>query len=188
MKNIFLVLLCIQFLNGCGQEKLTNKETVIRYFDARNAVDFEEVKRLINDSITVTEGDYVMPYSQDSYYEVFKWDSVFQTKYELVELQEIHEQIIVTIALTSIRNEFLQNSRMTCPFKISLESGKVSKIESLDCHDADWEVWQERVSSLVNWIEINHPELDGFIHDMTLTGARNYVKAIRLYEASKDDL
>ncbi len=188
MKNNYLIVLFILFLFGCGQEKLTNKEKAKNYFNARNNLNFKEIKGLINDSITISEGDYVMPYSQDSYYEVFKWDSVFQTSYEIVELQENDDQIIASIALTSIRNRFLKNDLMTCKYKLSFDSGKISKIESLDCMDADWELWQKRVNSLVNWIEKNHPELSGFIHDMTMNGAMNYLKAIELYESNKSDL
>lgn len=188
MKSCILIFLCVQFLAGCGQEKLTHKETVAHYFNARNAVDFIEIRELISDRLTVTEGDYVMPYSQNSFYEVFKWDSVFQTKYNIVELREMHDQIIASIALRSIRNEFLLNNKMTCQFKFSFSSGKISKIESLDCENADWKVWEKRVNSLVAWIELNHPELDGFIHDMTMNGAQNYLKAINQYEKSENNL
>lgn len=188
MKSTFLILLTILLFIGCGQDKLTKKQTVIHYFNARNSVDFEKVKDLINDSITIIEGTHFMPYSQDSFYEVFKWDSVFQTTYEIVELEELEEQVIASTTLSSIRNEFLQENQMTCKYKLSFTSEKISKIESLDCIDADWEMWQKRVNSLVNWIEKNHPQYNSFIHDMTMQGAKNYVKAIKLYQENNNDL
>jgi hypothetical protein len=185
MKNTFVILLSALFVIGCNQKK---SETALKYFNARNSVEYKEIKDLISDSLTVIEGDYIMRYSHDSYYEVFKWDSVFQTNYEIVELKEIDEQIIASISLSSIRNKFLKNDLMTCQFKLSFESGKISKIESLNCKDAKWEIWQKRVNLLVNWIEVNHPELNGFIHDMTMNGAKNYLKAINLYESNENDL
>ena len=182
MKNKLFLLFGYLFLVGCGQNHLSHMQVTSNYFNARNAMDFEEIKATISDSIIITEGDYVMPYTHHSFYEVFKWDSVFQTTYEIIDLKEINDQIIATVALNSIRNKFLKNEPMTCQFKLSFIAKKISKIESLDCEDADWEVWQKGVNELVIWIDANHPDLNGFIHDMTMYGAQNYLKAIELYE------
>ena len=137
----------------------------------------------MGDSITVIEGDHIMPYTKATFHEVFKWDSVFQTSYDIVSLEEINDDVIAEIALSSIRNNFLQDRSMTCKYQLSFSSGLISEITSLDCIDADWTLWQSRVSTLVDWISINHPSLDGFIHDMSMRGAQNYVKAIELYQS-----
>lgn len=187
MKLFFYIFLIIAFFNKCDQGKLNNKATVEKYYMARDAADFKDISLLVSDTITVVEGDYVMPYTLESYYEVFKWDSVFQTKYKIIELEEVESQVIVSVTLSSIRNAFLQNNPMTCKFKLSLQSGKISKIESLNCKDANWEIWQKRVDALVKWVDINHPELNGFIHDMTMNGAKNYLKAINLYNLSENN-
>jgi len=186
MKNISLILACTFFFFGCGQEKLSKQEVVTKYYVARDMLDFQEIQNLINDSIIVIEGDFVMPYSKESYYEVFKWDSIFRSTYKIVDLKEAEESVTASITHTSIRNTFLQNHELTCQYRLSFESEKISQIESLDCKNADWETWQEKVSSLVDWIRINHPELDGFIYDMTMEGAQNYLKAIELYEANNE--
>ena len=188
MKKIIILFLSAIFILSCAQKKSSKKATTLKYFNARNSTDFQLVKDLISDSLTVVAGDYVMGYSQDSYYEVFKWDSVFQTSYEIVDLKENEEEVIASISMSSIRNKFLQNDVMTCQYKLSFESGNITKIVSLDCKDANWQIWEKRVNQLVNWVELNHPELDGFIHDMTLNGAKKYLKAISLYEANEHDL
>lgn len=185
MKNTSLILLLLYFLMGCNDQKLTHQETVAKYYSARDAANYNELKALINDSITITSGDYVMPYTQDSFYEEFKWDSVFRTSYKIVELEEKNNQVITSLALKSTRLEFLKNNPMTCRYKISFNSGKISKIEELECKDADWIIWKKEVDSLVSWIKKNHDELDGFINDMTMNGAINYLKAIELYETDK---
>lgn len=188
MKKLIVLIVSALLVLGCALKKSQKKETTAKYFNARNSVDFKEIKGLLSDSLTVVEGDYKMIYSKDSYYEVFKWDSIFQTTYEIVKLKEIDNHIIASISLSSIRNKFLKNDLMTCQFKLSFKSGSISKIESLDCKDANWEIWQKRVNILVNWIQDNHPELNGFIHDMTMNGAKNYVKAIYLYESNENKL
>lgn len=183
MKRRFIILLSALFIVGCTQNNTTHIEAAEKYFQARNSFQFDEIKKLIADSLTIVEGDHKMYYSQDSFYEIFKWDSIFQSSYEIVSLEEIDEHIIASIALSSIRNRFLKNDLMTCLYKLSFESGQIAKIESLDCHNADWETWENRVNKLVEWIALNHPELDGFIHDMSMKGAINYLEAITLYES-----
>jgi len=187
MNHTLLLLISVLFFSNCGQSKLTHQETVTSYFEARDAKDYHQIKQLISDSLIVTEGSYVMPYSQESYYEVFKWDSIFRTTYDLVDLQKLDDQILASVNLTSVRNTFLENDLMRCDFRVSFEKEKISRIESLDCQGADWDKWQDRVKLLVVWVEENHPELDGFIHDMTMKGAQDYVNSIELYEARRGE-
>jgi hypothetical protein len=186
MKNTFLILFLLYFLTGCNDQKLTNKETVTKYYNARDIANYNKLKTFINDSITITAGDYVIPYTHDSFYEEFKWDSIFSPSYKIVELEEKNNQIIASVASNSVRFEFLKNNPLTCQYKISFNSGKISKIESLECIGTDWKIWQKERDSLVSWIKKNHPELDGFINDMTMNGAINYLKAIELYETDKN--
>ena len=188
MKNYFILFSLITFLAGCSNEKLSSAELVTKYYDAFNASDFTQLAPLITDSITIVEGDYVMPFSHDSFHEHFKWDSIFQPTYKIVELKGQNNQVIATVASSSKRYEFLKNDPLTCRFKISFNSDKITKLEALECLDTDWNVWQKERDSLVNWIEINHPKLDGFIHDLTMNGAKNYLRAIELYKNRKNAL
>lgn len=188
MKKYFILCSLIAFLTGCSDKKLSPTELVTQYYEAFNASDFTQIAPLITDSITIVDGEYIMPYSHDSFYEHFKWDSVFQTTYKIVNLEDQHEQIIATVASSSKRYKFLKNDPLTCRFKISFESDKISKLEALECLGADWDVWQKERDSLVHWINMHHPELDGFIHDMTMKGAKDYLKAIALYENRQDSL
>ncbi|NER16590.1 hypothetical protein [Spongiivirga citrea] len=188
MKSTFSILFILCILIGCNNQQLTHKEAVTDYYNARSNANFNELKKLVSDSVTIISGDYIMPYDPDGFYEVFKWDSVFKPSYKVVELVEKNSQILVTVELSSIKNEFLKNNEMLCQYNISFDSGKISKIEELACKNADWEAWQVGVNSLVNWTEQNHPELNGFINDMTMKGAQNYVKAIELFETDKNTL
>lgn len=185
MKKYFILSLLTLLLNGCDTH-ITHKQLVTEYYEAFDASDFNRIVSVLADSLTILEGEYVMPYSQESFYEQFKWDSIFQTTYKIIELENQNDQIIATVESSSKRYQFLKNDPLTCQFKISFDSDKVTKLESLGCPGADWNIWQMEVDSLVNWTRKNHPELDGFIHDLTMKGAINYLKAIELYEKERD--
>ena len=186
MKNIILALVFLTILTGCKNRWLSNKELVETYYSAKNKKNFSEIKHLVNDSITIISGDYVMLYNKQSFYEVFKWDSIFKTSYKMVDLIEENNQIIASVELNSIKLEFLKNPAMTCDYKISFTSNRISKIEEINCKNANWNLWQQERDSLVKWTKKNHQNLDGFIHDMTMNGAINYVKAIEFYKSEKN--
>lgn len=173
---------------GCNNKKLTHQETVTKYYHAFNSSNYNEIKALINDSITILSGDYVTPYTHESFYEFFKWDSIFKPTYEVLELEEKNNDIIVTVAQENVRNEYLKNNPLVYKVKVSFDSGKISKMEDLDYIDVDWEAWSQERDSLVSWIRDNHPDLDGFVNDMTMDGSINYIKAIEKYTAYKSSL
>ena len=171
---------------ACRKQQPLPKETVTKYYQARNAGDFKAIKTCVTDSITITEGDYVMPYDPESFYEVYKWDSIFQPSYKIVSLEENEGKVIAEVTINSLRNDFLKNQNMTCTFKFNFDSHRIASIAVMDCADADWALWEQERDSLVNWIDGNHPRLNGFINDMTMQGALKYLEAIALYEAEKN--
>ena len=186
VKNMFFILFAFCLLTGCKEKALSHRESAYKYYNARNTGNYKELKTLIHDSITLISGDYVMPYNLDSFYGQFKWDSIFRSSYEVIDIEENDNQIIVTIAQNNMRNTFLKNNPLVYLQKISFTSGKISKIEELESIGANWNIWNKEKDALVDWIKNNHPELDGFSNDMTMNGAINYLKAIRLYETDKN--
>ena len=54
--------------------------------------------------------------------------------------------------------------------------------EELEYINVNWDEWNQQKNALVEWVQLNHPELDGFVNDMTIKGAMDYLKAIELYE------
>jgi len=186
MKRYFILFFLAALLIGCS-EKPTPSEIVTEYYDAFNSSDFNRIAAVIADSITIIDGEYVIPYSVESFHKQFKWDSIFQPTYDIVELEDQKSQIIATVASSSKRYKFLENDPLICSFRISFDANKITMIEALEYTDADWNLWQANRDSLVNWTSRNHPELDGFIHDLTMDGAKNYLKAIDLYEKRKEE-
>tara|TARA_R110002012_G_scaffold318227_1_gene536113 strand:+ start:53601 stop:54257 length:657 start_codon:yes stop_codon:yes gene_type:complete len=180
MKKI-LLMLTILVISSCVEKNSTASEQITKYFDGFKNSDYSQIKRTLADSLMTTEGDHTMVFSRESYYEKFKWDSVFKPTYSLVKIENQGEQSIATVSLSSIKLEFLKNSPMTCRYEFHFKSGKITKIKNLACSDADWEVWEKQVDSLVYWVKLNHPELDGFIYDLSMKGALDYLRAIKLY-------
>ncbi len=97
------------------------------------------------------------------------------------------DKLVATVSVHSLRFEFLKNNPLTCRHRFHFDSGKITKIENLDCSNANWEIWQEERDALVSWVKLNHPELDGFINDLSGKGAVNYVKAIELYKIRQEN-
>ena len=183
MKKI-LFILSLLFTASCAEKKAPS-EQVTAYYEGFQNADYSQVERTIADSLTITEGDYTMAFTPESFHERFKWDSVFRPVYELITLENEDEPVVATVAVHSLRFEFLKNNPLTCKHRFHFKAGKIAKIENLDCPDANWAVWQAERDSLVDWIKVNHPELDGFIHDLSRKGAVDYLKAIELYEKDR---
>ena len=181
MRYTLLLLSLLLYCMGCKYKNSNHQKTVTEYYSAFDSRDFQKIHHLISDQITLVSGDFTTPYSKDRFYTFYKWDSVFQTNYDLIHLERIDDHIKATVSLSSIRNEYLNNNAMTCAYNIYFDEDKISKIEELDCTNVNWADWQSERDTLVDWIKIHHPELDGFINDMTKKGAQNYLKAIEYY-------
>jgi len=185
MKNTVLFLFLIVVLNSCVNQQSNHKNKVKKYYHAFDSGNFYEIKNVIHNNITIVSGDFKTPYNHDSFYEFYKWDSIFRPSYELLEIEEKNNDIIATITQNNIRNKFLQNNPLKLKVKVSFTSGKISKLEELEYINVNWDTWAQRRDSLVNWIQFNHSKLDGFVNDMTMTGALNYLKAMELYETQE---
>lgn len=181
MKHIIFLLIIIVF-TSCTEKQHTESEQIKVFYKGYKNSNYNLIKNVLSDSLTTVFGDYTTTYSHDSYYEQFKWDSIFKPVYKLEALNTIDGQIVATVSMRSLKLEFLKNNPMTCLYQFEFVSGKISRIKELDCNGVDWGVWQNEVNALVNWIKINHPEQDGFIHNLSIQGAIDYLKAIELYE------
>jgi hypothetical protein len=186
MKQILFLLIIIVF-TSCAKKRHTESEQIKVFYKGYKNSGYELIKNVLADSLTTVFGDYTTTYSQQIYYEQFKWDSIFKPDYELVDLNHEDGQLIATVSMRSLKLEFLKNNPMTCRYQFQFSSGKISRINELDCNCVDWTVWQKEVNALANWIKINHPEMDGFIHDLSMKGAIDYVKAIELYKNREVD-
>ena len=51
--------------------------------------------------------------------------------------------------------------------RIHFKQGVITTIENREYMNFDVPKWTSNRDSLVSWIDINHPELSGFINDLT---------------------
>ena len=184
MRKNYILFSFLLVIWSCSNKKPSHTELVERYYHAMHVSDFSQLRSLLADTLTVIEGDFVSLYSREDYAEYFRWDSIFQPSYTILELKEQDQNILGKVAMESKRLEFLKNNPLTCTFKISFSAGKMIKLETLAYEDANFELWEKRRDSLVNYTTLKHPELDGFINDLTMMGAINYRKAIEYYQAA----
>src|SRR6056297_1769153 len=97
-----LLLLFILILSfSCSKNKITETEQITAYYQGFKNSDFNQIKNTLSDSLISISGDYNMPYSRESFYEKFKWDSVFKPKYTLVSIETDGAHPIATVTMNS---------------------------------------------------------------------------------------
>ena len=181
MNRIIFIFVIAIFL-GCDEKSVTEFDQVTAYYNGFKTGSFDQIKESISDSITLVEGSYVMLYTKQSFHEHFKWDSIFKPVYEVVKMEPLENSYVAEISVKSLRFDFLKNNPLASRQRFYFESGKISRVENVGFMGADWEQWNIQKESLVHWIALHKPELDGFINDLTMQGGLNYLEAIKLYE------
>ncbi|MAX71010.1 MAG: hypothetical protein CL868_00130 [Cytophagaceae bacterium] len=187
MKKIILIILAIITLN-CKNTVSENENLNIakQYYKALDDSDGSLMNLLIADSLTthMTEYNYTEVFSKKRYVEDWlKWDSVFNPTYKILDIVEDNENVKVKFSKVDERILFLHHQPIITIEEITFLNGKLTKIESTyDIFNV--EKFSKNVEDLVNWINDNHPELNGFLHDQTKSGGIKYLKAIELYKKS----
>lgn len=180
---IFSVVL----LSSCNYVKSGSDhiQMVRDYFEALNESNFERAADLLSPNIMMLESDIEQVNGKEDWHRQFQWDSVFSPTYEIIKINEAGNQVEVTVLKICDRIRFLQDEPIVFKEIFGFEGDKISSEKTYKYLVFDEIKWQSRRDTLVAWIDKNHPGLSGFIHDQTIRGGQNYLKAIELYE-SKD--
>ena len=174
-------LILVSFLSLCTCKNDNYTLLTKNYFNTYETKSFEELASFLSDTITIIDGDYQKSYSIKEFQIYFEWDSVFNPQFDITKISSSENNIFLTVSSRSNRFEYLGDNPFVTKQKISFRKNKIYKIEILENIDIDWKLWTSKRDTLVKWIDNNHPELSGFINDMTKEGAENYLKAIDLY-------
>lgn len=182
----FLPLIVLVLLFSCDEneiEKKTSPEQIIeKYYNSLNIAEFDSISNFVNDSIVYKEIDFEIAKNIKEFKGNFNWDITFEPKYEIQQIEQKDDKYEVVFSKTCKRVDFLQDKPIVCKSIFTVLDGKIKEIVTTEFIEFDFEIWQQRKDSLVNFIETNHPELSGFIFDQTVEGAENYLKAIELFE------
>ena len=181
MRTATYAILLLLVISACSSKETSHIATVKNYYSGFNNGDYKLIETQLSDSLTITEGDYVMNFTPETFETHFKWDSVFVPRVKIINIEQQENDLLVTISASSKRFEFLRNNPLVTKHLVHFTNGKISRIDNVDFINTDWKLWTEQKEGLTQWIVNNHKELDGFMIDQTLQGGLNYLKAIDLY-------
>lgn len=180
--GIVLIGLIITMISCNSKKSTDSKDQIIKdYYSGCNSGNFNMISECISDSIMTTEMEYILTRNRNELYKQFQWDSVFQPKYNLIDLENDSNSYVATISKICKRIDFLQDTVITFTVKIDFKDDKIIKMQLTDYVLLDFIKWQQRTETLISWINQNYPELSGFNNDLTKSGAQKFLKAVDLY-------
>lgn len=186
--TVLLLLITIGIISCKNSEKGIDKlEIAKKYYKILDKSDVSGIETLLTDSLLTkeTEYDYEQTFSKKEYVEWLKWDSVFEPTYKILEIGQENGTVKAKISKTDKRISFLHKEPIVTDQVIHFDKDKITSIETTKYVIFNDSVFVKNRDGLLNWIDKNHPELNGFIHDQTKTGGMKYLKAIELYENKK---
>ena len=139
------------------------------------------------DSLAIRESeyDYVETFSKKGYVEWLKWDSVFEPTYDILQIEQENKIIKAKISKIDDRISFLHEGPIVTNEVIRFNNNKIISVEKAKYVIFNEKIFLKNRERLLSWIDKNHPELNGFIHDQTEAGGIKYLKAIELYKNRK---
>lgn len=187
MKKIILFQLIVTLgFTSCinTKKEIDQLEIAKQYYIALDHSDGLLMKKLLRDSLHTVETDYnyKQTFSKKEYVEKWlKWDSVFDPTYKVLNIEKENEIVKATISKIDKRISLLHEEPTVWNAVIRFDADKIISIERSNVIFNDT-LWERNRTKLLNWIDKNHAELNGFIYDQTETGGAKYLKAIELYK------
>ena len=185
---IFLLLLTIALFSCKNSEKKIDKLKIAEaYYQVLNHSNVSGIEPLLTDSLLTkeTQYDYEQNFSLKEYVEWLKWDSVFDPKYKILEIEQENGIVKAKISKIDKRIAFLHEEPIITNQVIRFHNDRITSIETTEYVIFKDSTFVENRDKLLDWIDRNHPELKGFIYDQTKIGGIKYLKAIELYKNRK---
>lgn len=177
---LFGILLCVYSCQGT-KDSYTHEQMIERFISALNEGNFNQISSFLSDSLRTEEAEFLLTDNLAEYYTWFQWDSVFNPHYEIVDIQDLGEYMQVTLSKECNRIRYLLDTALITKTRIEFHEDKIARMLTWDFLNMDFQKWEARRDTLVAWIGINHPDLNGFTITQTIEGGQNYLEAIYLY-------
>lgn len=189
-KKVVIFIFCAMVAISCGQKhkEIAKVKIAENYIGALNASDYHQVVGLFLDSIRFNEMNYIRTFTKDDYHSLFQWDSIFAPHYEILEIKEQGDELLLKVSKECGRIRFLQHRPFITKEVMKFKDGAIYSVDVVEYVGFNDALWGRNRENLVLWIKDNHPELDGFIYDQTKTGALKFQKAMELYESRNDSV
>lgn len=184
IKRLLFAPFLVLILLGCQpkEKEVDRVQLVESYVEALNNFDYEGIVSKFQDSVRLKEIVFESFFSRDQYYKLFQWDSIFQPKYEILNINELPgDKVEMEVSKQDPRILYLNEQPIVTHEIVSFDGNKIKLVEIDRYVIFDEVTWTNNRKRLVNWVNSNHPELNGFLHDQTKEGAQKYMKALEYY-------
>ena len=187
MKSTFILSMVVLLIGACHPRKNPpdKLEIVENFINVLNSSSYEECKRYVAFPFELKEMDYSITYDEDGFKNLFQWDSIFNPKYTLSEISLNGDSVEAIVSKKCKRVLFLNEEPVVTKVIYTFENNRIKSQNIISYEVFNDQKWSDNRASLVSWVEQNHPEYNGFIHDQTKEGALNYVKVMKLYNEDK---
>jgi hypothetical protein len=184
MRYLFYVIFLF-FTISCSfqNDKTSSIEIVENFYKGLNQSNYELIANYLGDSLAMNEieSNYYLTFSRSEFKDWFDWDSTFNPKYEISELEVRNDSIFGTISKFCYRIQLLHKKPLVCKTHFEIVDNKLIAINRLKYLNADWNLWISKREKFIEWITNNHPDYSGFMNVQNKEYGEKYLKAINLY-------
>ena len=178
-----LIIGLISILTSCfaGTEKTNDIDLIKEYYEAYNSKDYKTLEKLVSEDIIVIEMNYKVLETKTAFIDLIQWGEVFNAKNEIVSIKEENGVYIIDETQDSERIQFLYGQSLKAKTTITVENGKISKID-IDLIDFDIDKMSKGRNELLFWVKVNHPDKLSNLNKLNKLGGQTFKEAMTLFE------
>ena len=184
MRYLFYVVFLFLTISCSFQNDKTNSiEIVKNFYKGLNQSDFEIVSSCIADSFAINEkeSNFIVKFSRIEYKDWFQWDSTFNPKYEIVEIEERNDSVFATISKEDRRILFINEEPSLFEAHFEIVDNKLTVLNRIKTQNVNWTEWLNKVDKLNKYIDTYEPDHSGFMNVQNKEYGEKYQNAINLY-------